>query len=166
MPEPCLVIGIGNSSRGDDGLGWTWADRLAALPQPGCDLEYRYQLSVEDAACIARYTAVLFVDATEAVLPGGYRLRVCLPEPMSGCYSHQLAPGAVLDLCRTVFGRMPAAWVLEIQGRRWALGDDLGPEAADNLARAWAAWGEAGLGWLAQPAGVLDGDGRAFGQHH
>ena len=49
MPEPLLIIGIGNSSRGDDGLGWAFLDTISQMqPLPG-QLEYRYQLVVEDA---------------------------------------------------------------------------------------------------------------------
>ena len=46
--EKVLFIGIGNTSRGDDALGWDFVSK-AQLHFPDADVEYKYQLQVEDS---------------------------------------------------------------------------------------------------------------------
>ncbi|MBZ0090172.1 MAG: hydrogenase maturation protease, partial [Thermoanaerobaculia bacterium] len=61
-----LVLAWGNPGRRDDGLGPAVAAALEALALPGVAVETGYQLEVEDAAELARYGRVLFVDADRA----------------------------------------------------------------------------------------------------
>jgi Ni,Fe-hydrogenase maturation factor len=58
-----LLIGIGNSGRADDGLGWAFLDEVEKTLPKNYDLEYRYQLQVEDAELISHYNTVFFIDA-------------------------------------------------------------------------------------------------------
>lgn len=143
MPEPLLIIGIGNDSRGDDGLGWAFLDAIApAVPPPG-QLEYRYQLLVEDAELLTRFPQVLFVDASEKPLSGGFALEPCRPDPTAEIYTHQQTPGAILCLCQELYGHRPEAWRLLIQGYEWTFDTGLSGQAKVNLAyaadffRAW-----------------------------
>ena len=43
-----IILGIGNNGRQDDGLGWAFLDFLEEQ-NTTIDLEYRYQLQIEDA---------------------------------------------------------------------------------------------------------------------
>ncbi|MEJ2400453.1 MAG: hypothetical protein P8Y52_03570, partial [Xanthomonadales bacterium] len=72
-----LVFGIGNSARSDDGLGWAFLDRVERTPGFAGQAEYRYQLQVEDALLASRFEHVVFVDASRAELPGGFRWAPC-----------------------------------------------------------------------------------------
>ncbi len=58
-----LFVGIGNIGRADDGLGWAFIDYLALKSTNSYNLEYRYQLQVEDAELISNYHTVIFVDS-------------------------------------------------------------------------------------------------------
>lgn len=136
MIKRTLVIGIGNSSRGDDGLGWACLDCLAERKPDDWQLEYRYQLAPEDAEMIAHFPTVVFVDACQNALNGGFALDSCPPDPGAGIYTHQQSPGAVLHLCRELYGRQPEAWLLRIEGRRWTLGSGLTKTARSNLKQA------------------------------
>ena len=138
MGNRTLVIGIGNNSRGDDGLGWACLDRLAERPLGAWQLEYRYQLAPEDAELLTQFPAVLFIDACASALPGGFSLEPCPPDPGAGLYTHQQTPGAVLHLCRELYGRQPQAWLLRIQGHKWTLGTGLTKAARSNLKQAVA----------------------------
>jgi len=136
MPDPLLIIGIGNSSRGDDGLGWAFLDSISRMqPAPG-QLEYRYQLVVEDAELLTRYPRVLFVDACENHLPDGFSLEPCRPDPVAEIYTHQQTPGAVLFLCQELYGHHPEAWCLRIQGYVWDFDTGLTGKGRENLGRA------------------------------
>lgn len=66
-----LIIGYGNPLRGDDGLGWHVAQRLAAvLPQHRARIEVCHQLTPELAEPISRADLVIFIDA-EDLAPAG-----------------------------------------------------------------------------------------------
>ena len=131
-----LLIGIGNCSRGDDGLGWAFLDRIsedAAFPG---QVEYRYQLGVEDAALVSRAGQVVFVDSYKGALCGGFRWAPCEPSSHFEFTSHVLPPAAVLFYCRDLYGRMPPSHLLLIQGERWDLGAGMSAAAEIRLGEA------------------------------
>ncbi|MBL7850861.1 MAG: hydrogenase maturation protease [Cyclobacteriaceae bacterium] len=134
MDKRTLIIGIGNSSRGDDGLGWKFLDELPA--RGGVDLEYRYQLQVEDAALISSYDEVIFVDAIARALPEGFAFSPCEPKQTSSFTTHRLEPGAVLWLCRELYRVIPDAYVMAIEGVDFQLGQSLSTVAERNLTSA------------------------------
>lgn len=133
MAKSILIIGIGNSSRGDDGLGWKFLDETGTWE--GVDLEYRYQLQVEDAALIKDYGTVIFVDAMARPLKGGFAFGRCEPEPAPSFTTHRLAPGAVLWLCRELYNVVPEAYTMAIEGEQFELGRALSEAARKNLER-------------------------------
>jgi hydrogenase maturation protease len=147
--KPLLLIGVGNDSRADDGLGWAFLDRVketfpdGKLPlNPGAepvpfDIEYRYQLQVEDAAMICQYRNVVFIDATEEVHDEGFAIREC---ESSGTYhfsSHIQGPESILYLSEVLFGRSPETFIVSISGYEWELGIGMCERAAENLERAF-----------------------------
>lgn len=118
-----LLFGIGNCGRGDDGLGWAFLDRLKRVSGGNsAQLEYRYQLNVEDAAMIRRAERVIFIDACRGFLPGGFQWTDCAPAADFEFTSHVLAPSSVLHICLELYGRAPPAELLLIQGECWDLG--------------------------------------------
>ena len=148
LKEPCwmknsrtessniLLIGIGNSGRGDDGLGWLFLDRIKEM-YPGCfDLEYRYQLQVEDAALICNYDEVLFTDATVEVIPKGCALKPCEPARSYYFSSHMQSPEAILYLAETLYGKSPKTLIMQITGYEWELGNKPNKIALINLGKA------------------------------
>lgn len=139
-PDKALaLIGIGNSGRKDDGLGWAFLDRIAD-DDYSADLHYRYQLQIEDAELISRYEQLLFIDAHRSGLEGGYSLSTLQPSPVAGFTTHQLSPGALLYLCENLYQIRPQARVLAIAGQDWGLGLGLSIAAQENLGLALEAW--------------------------
>ena len=61
--DKVLLYGFGNPARGDDGLGPALAAAIEELAIPNITVDANYQLTVEDAADIAGYDAVVFADA-------------------------------------------------------------------------------------------------------
>jgi hydrogenase maturation protease len=133
-----LLIGIGNSGRQDDGLGWALLDQAAAF-FPG-DCQYRFQLQLEDAELLSRFDRVLFVDAFKGPLKSGFSWSRVHPQAGTGFSTHLLLPAATLYLCEHLYGRAPRTWLLAIQGYEWDLKEELSPRARENLDQA--------LGWL------------------
>ncbi len=136
MDNPLLVIGIGNSSRGDDGLGWAFLDAISQMQQLPAQLEYRYQLAVEDAELLTRFPRVLFADACETALSDGFSLEPCLPDAVAQLYTHQQTPGAILFLTQELYGHRPEAWCLRIQGYEWEFDMGLSEKGKENMERA------------------------------
>jgi hydrogenase maturation protease len=134
--DKTLVLGIGNSSRGDDALGWKFLDFLRNSGFEGLDLEYRYQLQVEDAELISRYEKVIFVDATSEATQDGFYVRSCDLRELNDITSHSLGPETVNSLCRSVFDKAPECLIIGIEGRQWELGEGLSSIARDNLSKA------------------------------
>ncbi|MBK6620484.1 MAG: hydrogenase maturation protease [Saprospirales bacterium] len=146
-PNKMVILGIGNDSRGDDGLGWAFLDALEKDPLPDTQTIYRYQLQPEDVAEIAGAERVVFVDATKEYLENGFHWEPGKPERQPMVHSHWLPPSAVLGFCLEVYDRYPEAWVLSISGSQWELGQGLSPEARVRLDAALAFFRE----WYGNP---------------
>lgn len=139
-----LVIGIGNSGRGDDGLGWKFAERVEELFHESCEVEYRYQLQVEDAQLIEPYEAIVFADATQEDLKGGFSFKPCLPSNDYFFSTHIQSPGAILSLANFLYGKTSDAFLLSISGSEWGMKMLLSEKAEANLGSALRFLGE----WL------------------
>ena len=133
-----LLLGIGNNSRRDDGLGWAFLEALENIPGFRGQAEYRYQLQVEDAALIAEYQTVVFIDAYQGELPGGFQWQACAPAPAFEFTTHALPPSAILFLCGELYGKSPEAYILAIEGAEWGLQEGLSTRAEDHLQGALA----------------------------
>ena len=131
-----LILGIGNSSRQDDGLGWKFIDYLKEGDVEGLELDYRYQLQIEDAELISHFDKVIFVDATEEFIEDGFYLKPCRKVEPTDLNSHSLHPETVSALCSTVYGKTPECLILGIQGYHWELKTGLSSGAKRNLERA------------------------------
>jgi hydrogenase maturation protease len=110
-----LVVGYGNPSRCDDGIGMALAERLRALEIPGVDVEIRYQLNVEDADIVAKHDLVVFLDACICAPPPFFMREV---EPRAGTQeftTHSLAPEGVLGLAHQVFGAPTIGYQLAVR---------------------------------------------------
>ena len=131
-----LIIGIGNSGRRDDGLGWALLDELQEILPYAATFEYRYQLQIEDAALIADYEQVLFVDATVDRHENGYRWTELQPKAGTSYTSHALPPAQVLFLCQELYKEYPDCYLLAITGQEWGLQLGLSDTAHIHLERA------------------------------
>lgn len=133
-----VLFGIGNSGRADDGLGWAFLDMIQKLPGFGGRAEYRYQLQVEDALLASRVRNVIFVDSSRSELGSGFAWNPCRPADDFQFTTHVLPPRAILHYCQHLYGKIPRANILEIQGYSWELHAGLSARAKANLASALA----------------------------
>lgn len=133
--EKILVIGIGNIGRADDGLGWAFLDKIA--DDERFDIQYRYQLQVEDAELISNYKRVWFIDASHDVYPEGYKSGVVKPEAQFSYTSHALPPSAIVQLCHEIYGAFPSTFLLGISGKEWGLRNGMSEIAKVRLEKAF-----------------------------
>jgi hydrogenase maturation protease len=131
-----LIYGIGNSGRQDDGLGWAFIDRLEQIrPRPRARLRRTYQLSLEDADLISRYTRVLFVDATKDPAVESFTLSRPEPKLDFSFTSHAISVPSILATTQQCFEHVPDTYLLAIRGYEWELQQGLTSPAQHNLSQ-------------------------------
>lgn len=136
MAAEVLVIGCGNTLRGDDGIGPAVAEAIAELGLPGVRVVVVHQLTPELAADLAGCRRAVFVDAGvggEAVTVAP--LSADAPAPS---FSHAPNPPGLLALARAAYGRSPEAWLVAVPGADFGYRDGLsevGWEGARSAAR-------------------------------
>ncbi len=133
--EKIIIFGIGNNGRQDDGLGWKFLDFLEEQ-NSNIDLEYRYQLQIEDAELITNFTKVVFVDATKEKIPEGFYLKQCLPSEKYSFSTHALNPETIIYLSKKLYNHTPDASIFAIQGYDWELKIGLSNKGYINLEKA------------------------------
>lgn len=136
--NPVLVIGYGNTLRGDDGAGVITAGRARDLVE-GVDVITAHQLNPEHAEAVAEHPCVIFVDASvERHTLGLTILTAARGSSTSG--THAVSPAGILSLAREVYGRAPErALFLEIPALSMEFGDGLTPETSVCVEQALAA---------------------------
>ena len=119
-----LIIGYGNSLRGDDGIGPAVVDELQRSPIAArAELLQRHQLGPELAEQVAAADAVIFVDASAVGTPGQVRTRkLQAPEVATGDLTHHVSPELLLATARGLYGRAPNAVLVTICGESFEMG--------------------------------------------
>ncbi|MCP9270949.1 hydrogenase maturation protease [Mycolicibacterium arenosum] len=137
--ESCLIYGIGNVGRQDDGLGWAFVDWLEAQGLcANAELHRGYQLLLEDADVISTRQRVLFVDATKDEAVTAFTLERAVPKMDVSFTSHAISIPAVMAICLRCFDRLPEVYVLAVRGFEFELATGLTPAAQRNLDAATA----------------------------
>lgn len=122
-----LLVGYGNTLRSDDGAGVRAAEELHRR-LPGSDLLLRQELQLELAETMAAYDDVFFLDASGTGSREVELSPVTPEETVLNTGSHTCTPGALLALCRSLYGRQPArATLVTIPAETFAFGETLSP---------------------------------------
>lgn len=135
-----LIIGIGNNTRQDDGLGWCFLENLETAGFNKDHLLYKYQLMVEDAELIAQYKTVVFVDANKTALDNGFSIERVFPSKKVAFSTHAVPPNQILNLCATIYQKKPISYLLKIEGYQWDFNLELTKKALANLKKALLAF--------------------------
>jgi hydrogenase maturation protease len=131
--DKTLIIGIGNNTRQDDGLGWCFLDKLMEDGYNEDHLLYKYQLMVEDAELIGEYETVIFVDANKTINNNGFAIEQIYPAEKVAFSTHAVPPNQILNLCETIYHKKPKAYVIKIDGYSWDFTISLTKKAQNNL---------------------------------
>jgi hydrogenase maturation protease len=133
---PLLIFGYGNPSRGDDAVGPVLLEWLEGLKLPHVELLTDFQLQVEHALDLQDRETVLFIDASVSCAPP-YVFSRLRPRKDPSYSSHVMSPAALLDAYRAIYGNPPPAYLLQVRGGRFELGEALSSEASANLEAAF-----------------------------
>ena len=132
--DSCLIYGIGNVGRQDDGLGWAFLDWLQAEGLcSNADMQRNYQLLLEDAELISNKERVLFIDATKEASVASFTLGRAAPRMDFSFTSHAISIPAIMATCQQCFERLPEVHVLAIRGYEFELRLGLTQAAQKNL---------------------------------
>jgi hydrogenase maturation protease len=157
-----LVIGYGNPSRQDDGVGLAVVNGLrirvgqAPLDEGddgfsdlGRELDtlFLQQLSPELAETLVDYEHVVLVDAHFGLYPELVHRTELDPQVDAAIVSHHFKPGTLLALARQLYGRAPTAELISVRGYAFDFTPELSPETARGVAEVindlWARYGAA-----------------------
>jgi hydrogenase maturation protease len=130
-----LVIGYGNTLRGDDGVGPCVAESVGKLNLPGVRTLVCPLLTPELAEPIAHAAKVIFVDAAVDA-PTEVQWRKLEPNETSQLMAHAADPRTMLALARDVFGHVPEAWWLTIPAVDLGFSEEFSPEVQRGFAEA------------------------------
>lgn len=143
-----LIVGYGNTLRGDDGVGYLAAEQIAGWNLPGVAAIACHQLTPELAAALADCDRVLFIDAT---LPGTattVQLRSLQPALATSLDAHRSDPAALLQLTAQLYDRSPPAFHLLLPTATMPFTEELsaiaqaGLDAALRIIREWVDEGD------------------------
>ena len=123
-----VVLAIGNTLRGDDGVAAHVADLLGA--RSGLDVRRVHQLTPELAEEIAHATAVVFVDADAGVAEA--RLERLAPAPKRSAFTHTVSPGELVLLAEKLYGFQGAAYMCHVPAENFTECDSLSAVAEEG----------------------------------
>lgn len=131
--KPVKIIGYGNPSRLDDGLGPAMIDALESEGLEKVELETDFQLNIEDLVGLENYSAVIFVDADVSCQPPFQFYRI-EPDSDISYSSHSVSPASLLGLAESHFGISVPGYVMAIRGYEFDDFDEkLSSGARENL---------------------------------
>ncbi len=136
-----LVIGYGNTLRGDDGLGPRLASAIDKQGFPGVEVHVCHQLTPELADPISRADAVLFIDA-RVLDDSGVQLQRIEAEARAAFNPHASDPATLLALARALYGAGPPGWWLTLPAVEFGFGESLSHAAQQSLDAGLAAFRE------------------------
>jgi hydrogenase maturation protease len=137
MTPRVLVVGYGNTLRGDDGVGWQVADRLRADPRLAAVAVKRcHQLTPELALDMSTAELVVLVDADEGLAAGTVAVAAVRRDTSARPrWSHHTDPAMLVAFTEELYGRTPRVVVVRCGVQSLDAGDGLSPavEAAVPL---------------------------------
>lgn len=129
-----LIIGFGNPLRGDDGLGWQAAERLAAASRPGRQVLACQELTPDLAEPLSRASRAVFIDAAAHGEPGAIVVSEVRAGPVeASAFSHHLGPAGLLALAAAWYGRAPQAELITVAGASFEYSETLSSVAQTAL---------------------------------
>ncbi|MBN2556442.1 MAG: hydrogenase maturation protease [Anaerolineales bacterium] len=130
LHKPVLVIGYGNSLRGDDGFGPHVASLLAQLVDPAdVDILTSQQLTPDLAAQVAASTLTILIDARVGGEPGKIHHSLPLvPDRASPTFQHHITPETLAGVTHALYGVTPAIHLFTSEAVAFEVPDGLSTE--------------------------------------
>jgi hydrogenase maturation protease len=129
-PRPdLLIIGAGNTLRGDDGAGVTLVNRLKEYFGPDINAMAVNEPDILLAEKMAAFAEVVIIDAIAAEGGEPFRMVPLTPAdrmtPAAGFVTHVFDWGAVLAMAGEVYGKVPKASLLGVAAFSFEISETL-----------------------------------------
>ncbi len=135
-----LIYGYGNPGRQDDALGIRLAEKMEEWIREenitNIEVDYNYQLNIEDADRISDFELVIFTDASIEEMNDFLFTEVNPSEATIEFTMHAVSPSFVIDLCKKLYGKTPKTFLVHIKGYEFDFIEELTENANLNLAKA------------------------------
>jgi len=130
-----LIIGYGNSLRGDDGVGAKVAETVETWKLNSIEVLVVHQLTPDLSEQISQVFQVIFIDACSE-LAGGIVMDRLSPCRESEVLTHGCDPAKLLSVSLWLYGRAPLAWLMKIAAVDFSLGEHLSAVAQEGQVEA------------------------------
>ncbi len=130
-----LVIGYGNTLRGDDGVGYRAAEVVESWHLENVRSLPCHQLTPELIDDIFHSQIVIFVDALASLSAGDTDVKVeqIRPDMEVSLVGHFADPRSLLALCQELYQATPIAYQVLIPAIDFAFSEDLSPVTQNYL---------------------------------
>lgn len=119
-----LIIGYGNTLRGDDGVGAVIALQLAqAFPEWAVLMPH--QLLPELAETLSHADQAVFIDASVQGQSGQVACHALEPLDDGSLFTHHVSPEALLAGAEALYAHCPQAWLVTVSGANFDYGEGL-----------------------------------------
>ena len=138
VASPCedvVIIGYGNTLRGDDGLGWLAAEHLAGVIEP-CQawVITCHQLTIDLTEALSKSTLAILIDARVGATPGLIACEDVQPSREAApSLHHHMPPESLLACTEALYGRAPRTILITVTGESFDFGSDLSPAVKSVL---------------------------------
>lgn len=128
-----LIIGYGNSLRGDDSVGQVVASSVEQWYLPNVKVLSLHQLAPELADDLAQAETIYFIDASSDVTLEHPRVKEIQSNHASVNVSHFSSPENLLALTRQLYGCEPRVYLIEIPAESFELSEGLSAKAQKGV---------------------------------
>ena len=125
MVKPILLIGYGNPTRMDDGVGWYIADKIQERFGDEIEVFQADQLSVEMIEDIRDRELLILVDAHISNEDDWIRSGEVEPDSSPGMISHIIKPSNLLAFCESIYHKHPKTYLYSVKGFVFDFGEEL-----------------------------------------
>jgi len=121
-----LVIGYGNTLRGDDGFGVAAAEQLRETSKTDqVRVLTCQQLTPELASEMSKVDRVIMIDAARGNTPGLITVSKVEPESDLTTFTHELRPSTLLACPQGLYGTCPETFLVSVTGYSFDFSDEL-----------------------------------------
>ena len=122
-----LVVGYGNTLRGDDGIGQIIADKIEELKIPNVETLALHQLTPDLAGSCSEYRGIIFIDASEDVSQNEVQVFDLSPAEEAAQIEHAMTPQNLLRLSKDLYSAFPPSFCIVIPARKFEFSEELSP---------------------------------------
>ncbi len=124
-----LIIGYGNTLRGDDGVGYKIAEIIEQWNLDNITSFAVHQLTPDLAENIAKVDTVIFIDAVPVtdINTAKLEIKTLYINPKSNNLAHHNNPEQLLSLTQAIYNKVPQAYWILVPAINFNFSEELSP---------------------------------------